>query len=206
MAAFLIESYKYLKPDTAEISATLLRQITQELAGISNGDRVTPPTLDAFRPERWAIRVNILWFLSLCLGLGCGMGATLVQQWVRRYIRLTQYSDAPIRRVRIRMYLFEGIQYFHISWVVENTSILLHAAIFLFFAGLIDLLFAINDEVADVILVIVSTFAAIYHDLRHPHTSPSNFAGMPFPDPPDLYFLVLWPYSRHRVPVSVHMF
>lgn len=180
MAAFLFESYKYLKPDTAEISAALLQQITQELAGISNGDRVTPPTLDTFQPERWAIRVNILWFLSLCLGLGCDMWATLVQQWVRRYIRLTQYSDAPIRRVRIRMFLFEGIQDFHISWVVENTSILLHAAISLFFAGLTEFLFAINDEVADVILVIVSAFAAIYVILT---LLPAIFRQCPFQTP-----------------------
>jgi hypothetical protein len=57
---------------------------------------------------------------------------------------------------------FEGIQSFHINWVVENTSIMLHAAIFLFFAGLTEFLFAINDEFADLILVSVSVFAAIY--------------------------------------------
>jgi len=39
---------------------------------------------------------------------------------------------------------------------------MLHAAIFLFFAGLVEFLFAINDEVADVILVTVTIFGALY--------------------------------------------
>jgi hypothetical protein len=49
-----------------------------------------------------------------------------------------------------------------VRWVVENISLLLHAAIFLFFAGLLEFLFAINDEVARVILVVVCVFAAGY--------------------------------------------
>ncbi|KAH9991404.1 hypothetical protein BJV77DRAFT_946490 [Russula vinacea] len=138
VAAFLIESYKYLKPDPTDVSSTLLRQVTQELAGISSGDRVTAPTLDVFKPPRYAINVNILWFSSLCMSLSCGLGATLVQQWVRRYFRLTQRSETPIHRVRIRTFLFAGIKEFQVRLVVENISLLLHAAILLFFAGLVD--------------------------------------------------------------------
>ncbi|KAI0298309.1 hypothetical protein BC826DRAFT_907178, partial [Russula brevipes] len=85
VAAFLIESYKSLKPDSGDVNTQLLQQVTQGLAAISNAERITPTPLEPFRPERYAVRVNILWFLSLCLGLFCGLGATLVQQWVRRY-------------------------------------------------------------------------------------------------------------------------
>ena len=162
VAAFLVDSYKSLQPDPTDVSSRLLQQITQELAGISNGDRFTPPTLDTFRPPRRAIHVNILWFLSLCLSLACGLGATLVQQWLRRYIRLTQHSDAPLRRVRMRAYLWQGFENFHVHWVVENISVMLHAAIFLFFVGLCEFLFTVNDEVAEVVVVAVSILAAIY--------------------------------------------
>jgi hypothetical protein len=106
--------------------------------------------------------VNILWFLSLCLSLFCGLIALLVQQWVRRYLRLTQRADTPLRRVRIRTFLFDGMQDFHIRWVVENVSFLLHAAIFLFFGGLVEFLFAVNHEVAHVVLAVVCVFATIY--------------------------------------------
>jgi len=156
VAAFLIESYKYLKPDATDVSSQRLLQITQELAG----NPVTP--LDPFKVPRFAIHVNILWFLSLVLSLACGLGATLVQQWARRYLRLTKRSDTLECRVRIREFLWKGIEDLHVNWVVENVSLMLHVAIFLFFAGLVEFLFAINDEVADVILVVVAIFAAIY--------------------------------------------
>jgi len=167
----------------------------QELASISNGERLTPPTLETFQPRRYVIHVNILWFLSLCLSLGCGLGATLVQQWLRRYIRLTQYSDAPVCRVRIRTFLFNGIQDFHVSWIVENTSITLHAAIFLFFAGLVEFLFAINDEVADAILVIVIVFGALYIIVTF---LPVIFRQCPFQTPLTSFF---W-YTGHILAIS----
>lgn len=162
VAAFVIESYKSLKPDPTDVSSRLLQQVTQELVGISNGDRLTPPSLDSFKPPRYAIHVNILWFLSLVITLSCGLGATLVQQWVRRYLRLTQRSDTPAHRVRVRTFFFAGINEFRVRLIVENISLLLHAAIFLFFAGLIEFLLNINDEVAHVILAVVCFFAAIY--------------------------------------------
>ena len=96
------------------------------------------------------------------MALSCGLGATLVQQWVRRYNKLTQHSDSPTHRVRIRTFLFDGIKRFHVRLVVENTSLLLHAAIFLFFAGLVEFLFAINDEVAQVVVAVIGVFATLY--------------------------------------------
>jgi hypothetical protein len=130
--------------------------------GISNGDRLTPPSLDSFKPQRYAIHVNILWFLSLIIALSCGLGATLVQSWARRYQRLTQDSHKLVDRVRVRTLLFAGIERFHVRLIVENISLLLHAAIFFFFAGLVEFLLNINDEVAHVVLAVVCIFAAIY--------------------------------------------
>ena len=196
VAAFLVDSYKTLRPDSTDVSSRLLQQITQELAGISNGDRLTPPTLDdTFRPPRFAIHVNILWFLSLCLSLACGLGATLVQQWLRRYIRLTQHPDAPLRRVRMRAFLFKGIRDFHVGWVVENISVMLHAAIFLFFIGLCEFLFTINDEVAEVIVVAVSILAVVYFILT---LLPALFRNCPFQTP---LTSVLW-YIGHSVAIA----
>jgi hypothetical protein len=200
VAAFLIESYKYLKPDSTDVSARLLQQVTQELASLSNGDHFTPPTLDAFQAPRFAIHVNILWFLSLCMSLACGLGATLVQQWVRRYLRLTQRSDTPVNRVRVRTFLYQGIQDFHVNWVVENISVMLHAAIFLFFAGLVEFLFAFNDEVADVVLVAVSIFTALYISLTF---LPVIYRQCPFQTP---LTSILW-YSGHIIAiVSMYLF
>jgi len=194
VAAFLIESYKSLKPDPTDASSQLLLQITQELAGLSNGARLTPSPLDPFRAQRYAIHVNILWFLSLTLSLACGLGATLVQQWARRYLRLTRRSDRLESRVRIREFLWQGVQGLHVDWVVENISFMLHAAIFLFFAGLVEFLFAFNDEVADVILVAVSIFAALYITIT---LLPLFFHRSPFQTP---LTSTLW-YTGHVLAV-----
>jgi uncharacterized protein DUF6535 len=176
------------------VSSQILRQVTQELVGISNGDRLTPPTLDSFTPQRYAIHVNILWFLSLVMSLSCGLGATLVQQWVRRYMRLTQHSDTPSHRVRVRTFLFAGIRDFHVRLVVENISLLLHAAIFLFFIGLVEFLSNINDEVAHVILAVICFFAAVYVILTG---LPVIFEQCPFQTP---LTSVFW-YIAHIITV-----
>ena len=172
------------------MSASLLRQVTQELAGISNGDQFTTPTLDTFEPPRFAIHVNILWFLSLCIALSCGLGATLVQQWVRRYRKLTQHSDSPTERVRVRTFLFAGIKHFQVRLVVENVSLLLHAAIFLFFAGLVEFLCFINHEVARVVIVVIGFFAALYISLT---SLPMIYQQCPFQTP---LTAVFW-YTAH---------
>jgi hypothetical protein len=147
------------------VTSRLLLQVTQDLAKLSVGGQFSPQDPEPFRAQRAFVHVNILWFLSLCLSLGCGLFATLVQQWLRRYMRLTQHSSDPIIRVRIRMFLFTGIHKFNVRWVAENISLLLHAAIFLFFAGLVEFLFAFNDEVAIVISVVVFVFAVLYTSL-----------------------------------------
>ena len=195
VSAFLIESHKSLKADPADVSSILLRQIAQEIVDVSNGTRLTPPTLnDKFTPPRRAIHVNILWFLSVCLSLACGLAASLVQQWLRRYIRLTQHPDVPRRRARVRIFLFEGIQAFHVGRVVENISVMLHAAIFLFFTGLVDFLFAINHEVAKVIVVVVATLAVVYFILT---LLPAIFRHCPFQTP---LTSVLW-YMGHGLAI-----
>ena len=178
------------------MSARLLQQVTQELAESSNGAQFAPQPLEPFKAPRFAIHVNILWFLSLCMALACGLGATLVQQWVRRYRKLTQHSETPAHRVRIRTFLFQGIKQFQVRLVVENISLLLHAAIFLFFAGLVEFLFAINDEVAQVVVAIIGFFAALYFILT---SLPVLFQQCPFQTP---LTAVFW-YMAHVTMITI---
>ncbi|KAH9177094.1 hypothetical protein EDB89DRAFT_1938138 [Lactarius sanguifluus] len=205
VAAFLIESYKTLKPDSGEATVKLLQQVTQQLAAISNGTQLALPTSDPFTPKPYAIHVNIMWFLSLCISLSCALAATLVQQWARRYLRLSQGQRAALRRVRIRTYLHEGIHMFHTRWIVENISLLMHAAIFLFFAGLVEFLYTINHEVAYAVLMAVSIFATTYVVLT---SLPVLFQQCPFQTPLSsiiwylghllvIAFLSLFSWSNH---------
>jgi hypothetical protein len=70
----------------------------------------------------------------------------------------------------------------------------LHASIFLFFAGLVEFLFAINDEVAQVVLAVICFFAAFYVVLT---SLPVLFQQCPFQTP---LTSVFW-YMTHIIAV-----
>jgi hypothetical protein len=106
--------------------------------------------------------VNILWFLSLSLSVACALAATLVQQWARNYLLTTQLPSSPQRRARVRTYLFQGVQRFRLGTVVDTVPVLLHASVFLFFAGLVQFLFQVNNSLAYALLCCVIVYAKAY--------------------------------------------
>ncbi|KAF8492545.1 hypothetical protein F5888DRAFT_1927607, partial [Russula emetica] len=151
VAAFLIESYKQLQPSSSDTVILLLSQISKQLAALSSGSSISIPSGlpgQDFQPSSSAIRVNILWFISLVLSLTCALLATLMQQWVRRYLQTSQRWYAPYKRARIRTFFAEGIERFGLPVAVEALPALLHVSVFLFFAGLVDFLININHTVA----------------------------------------------------------
>jgi hypothetical protein len=107
----------------------------------------------AFSPPIYAVWVNSLWFLSLAISLSCAMLATSLQQWARRYRRITQPRRvSPHKRARTRAYFAYGVEKFHVPWAVESLPTLVHLALFSFFAGLLIYLFNINHTVFKVVV------------------------------------------------------
>jgi len=147
VAAFVAVSVQDLKPSSQDISAFYLANIYQ----ILNGSQIViPPSLSdpsTFSPPTSAVWVNSLWFLSLVISLTCALLATLLQQWARRYMRVTQKRYSPHKRARIRAFFAEGVDKLHLPWAVEALPALLHLSLFLFFAGLAVYLFNINHTV-----------------------------------------------------------
>ncbi|KAH9053262.1 hypothetical protein EDB87DRAFT_1569460, partial [Lactarius vividus] len=183
VAAFIIESYKQLSPDSGNTANILLTQISQQLVGISNGTPLTSITAQdspSFKPTASAVRVNILWFLSLVLSLTCALWATLMQQWARRYQELAQRRGAPHKRARLRAYIFDGITRFNMTRAILAMPTLLHLSVFLFFAGLIDFLFPINTTVAYFVLASVALFAIVYAILT---VLPNLYLNCPYRTP-----------------------
>ncbi|KAF8265188.1 hypothetical protein EI94DRAFT_368278 [Lactarius quietus] len=165
VASFIIESYKNLSPNSSDTTNALLTQITQQLVNISNGTPLTSAaakTNQPFKPTVSAVRVNVLWFLSLVLSLTCALSATLMQQWARRYQELAHHTGAPHKCGRIRARIFHGIRRFGMARAIATMPLLLHASVFLFFAGLIDFLFPINKTVSYTTLACVVAFALAY--------------------------------------------
>ncbi|KAH9956666.1 hypothetical protein BGW80DRAFT_1213327, partial [Lactifluus volemus] len=147
LAAFLTVSVQDLKPNPQDTTAFYLANIYQLLAdqniSISRASILaTPVQPPVFSPPNSSVLVNSLWFLSLVISLTSALLATMLQQWARRYLTITQpprYS--PHKRASIRAFFANGVEKFHLPWSVEALPALLHLSLFLFFTGLAIYLF-----------------------------------------------------------------
>ncbi|KAI0042603.1 hypothetical protein FA95DRAFT_1525237 [Auriscalpium vulgare] len=162
VAAFIVESYKGLQPDSSQTAVILLAQ----LVALSNGTQVLPPPQAPFRASSSSVRVNVLWFLSLCMSLTCALGATLLQRWARSYLRSVQ---APRRdrqaQAWFRTGAFEGMLRFRMPHVAEAINSLLHISLFLFFAGLVEFVSPLNRVVFVAVLAFIVAVALVYATL-----------------------------------------
>ena len=155
-----------LRPNSQDTSAFYLGNIYEVLAD-PNATRSSIPSPVAkpppFSPPTYAIWVNSLWFLSLVIGLTCALLATSLQQWARRYIRLTQPAlSSPEKRARMNAFFAKGADEMHILWVVEQLPTMLHLSLFLFFGGLVIFLFNIDHAVFSSVMWWIGLFSIAY--------------------------------------------
>jgi hypothetical protein len=147
VAAFIIETYKTLQPDTDGATVALLTQlVAQSQTNAPSTSSTVPPTQD-FKASTIAIRINILMVLSLFLSLTCALMSTLIQQWAREYLKYSQLSASPPKRARVRAYLFQGLTKFQMRSLVESIPVLLHISVFLFFFAFSEFLHTVNSTV-----------------------------------------------------------
>jgi Family of unknown function (DUF6535) len=126
-------------------SAFYLEKIYRVLAVSGSPNVSFPSTMVLLSPPRSVIWVNSLWVLSLVISLTCAGLATLVQQWARRYVKFIQRPRySPHQRMRVRTFFSYGVIKFHVSWLIEALLLLIHISLFLFFAGLLVFLSAVN--------------------------------------------------------------
>ncbi|KAH9972254.1 hypothetical protein BGW80DRAFT_1445977 [Lactifluus volemus] len=168
LAALLAVSVQDLKPNSQDTSAFYLGNIYQLLAdpNVSRASilaSATPSQPPTFSPPKSAVLVNSLWFLSLVISLTCALLATMLQQWARRYVTITQPARySPHKRASIRAFLANGVDKFHLPWSVEALPALLHLSLFLFFSGLVIYLFNINHTVYSVVVWWVVLSGCVY--------------------------------------------
>ncbi|KAH8982743.1 hypothetical protein EDB86DRAFT_2969565 [Lactarius hatsudake] len=199
ISTFLSMSYNDLFPNLTYTTNALLAQVSQQIVDISKGlppqsDPTLVPTLVndlVFTPPPSAIRVNIIWFLSLVLSIVSALNATLFQQWARRYLEVTRRREAPHKRARTRAYMFDGVKSFKMSRAVKAMPMLLHLSIFLFFAGLIDFLWNTNSTVGHWVLGFILAFAFAYFALT---VLPNLYLDCPYSTP---LSELSWRLSQH---------
>ncbi|KAH9987493.1 hypothetical protein BJV77DRAFT_1070467 [Russula vinacea] len=163
VAALLAVTVMDLRPNSQDTSAFYLGNIYGVLAD-PNATRASPIAKPPpFSRPRYAVWVNSLWFLSLVMSLSCALWATLLHQWARRYIRLTQPARcSPEKRARMRAFFANGVDEMHTPLAVEGLPALLHFSLFLFFGGLAIFLFNVDYEVFICVVLWIGLFSVVY--------------------------------------------
>ena len=99
----------------------------------------------------------------MVISFSCALLAISLQQWARRYIRLTQPTRrSPEKRARIRAFYVSGVEKMQVPWAVEGLPTLLHLSLFLFFIGLVIFLFNVDREVFTSVAWWIGLFSMIY--------------------------------------------
>ncbi len=146
-------------------NVAVLSQISQQISFLSPQFPIPstpPPPFPAFNPSASDVRVNVFWFMALIFSLSAALLATLVQQWVRDYMHVFQRYNDSLKSARIRQYLYEGCEGWHMPVVAETVPGLLHISLFLFFVGLGDFVLKINTTVGISTIIPISMSGVLY--------------------------------------------
>jgi Family of unknown function (DUF6535) len=122
--------------------------------------------------------------------------ATLLQQWARRYLQLTQRNHPPHVRAHIREYFALGAARFRVSTFVEALPALLLISVLLFFSGLVVYAFRANNIVAFFTLAVVAFCSLCYLALS---LAPLVYHDCPYQTPLSTLF---WFFAQ-VIPLSV---
>ena len=157
-------SIQDLQQNPQDTSNFYLANIYQLLAdpNQSNISISLPASPPPFSPPSFAVWVNGLWFMSLVISITCAVLATLLQQWARRYLKVTQTRYSLDKRARIRSFFAEGVEKSLLPWAVEALPMLLHVSLVLFFAGLAVFLWNVNLTIFKVVMSWISICTALY--------------------------------------------
>ena len=160
IAILLGKSYQDLRLNSQDVSAFYLSQIYHLSAGL-NGTafalpfQVSDPS--TFSPASSSIWTGALWSLSLVISLACTVIATLLRQWARQYLHITQEPRGPRNRARIRELVAQGVEKEQLQRISLALPGLFHLSVFLFLSGL-----AVSSHPSAVNLVIrLITFICI---------------------------------------------
>ncbi|KAJ6494318.1 hypothetical protein C8R45DRAFT_176160 [Mycena sanguinolenta] len=162
LTAFLIESYKFLQPNSGDLTVTWIRHLSQQLDAIARNTSFVVPPSSTFAPTTGSFWCNALWFISLSLSLTCALLATLVEQWAREFLHKTEMRPSPLRRARVFSFLYFGLKHFRMHTIVDAIPFLLHASLLLFFAGLVAFLLPVNRIMMYLICIVLFGFMVLY--------------------------------------------
>ncbi|KAG8705234.1 hypothetical protein FRC09_003082 [Ceratobasidium sp. 395] len=163
LSQFLASTSSMLQPDTSGQSAMLLAELVKMNTPGFNATLtpVTPPdVIIAFSSPAGARWVNGLWFMSLGLSLTAALAAVLSKEWLAAYVsdRPTQPKKRALQRQRRR----ESLDRWMLPAMISLLPMLMHAALLVFFTGLIIFLWML-DLIIALTLTILFVGILIYY-------------------------------------------
>ncbi|KAI0302981.1 hypothetical protein BC826DRAFT_1137819 [Russula brevipes] len=117
IGALIVVSIQDLRPNPQDSSTFYLANLYRLQLDPNISRSSLPLAPPPFSPPRYAVWVNTLWFLTLVISLSCAMLATSLQQWARRYLRITQpVQCSPHKRARVHAFFANGVDKFRVPW------------------------------------------------------------------------------------------
>ncbi|KAK1226669.1 hypothetical protein PQX77_010348 [Marasmius sp. AFHP31] len=157
VTAFTIESYQWLSENPEDTTVALLRQISEQL---SLGNSTSPPP-SHFEATASSVRINALWFLSLIIALVDALFGLLCKQWLREH-RRPAYTRTPGEALALRWLRHESLDKWHVHTILAFLPILLELALFLFLAGVLELLWALHPIPFVIALTVIGSAGLFY--------------------------------------------
>ncbi|KAG8937363.1 hypothetical protein FRC03_008214, partial [Tulasnella sp. 419] len=156
--AFIMESYKDLQPNPAEITNDLLRVLISH-----RGSNLTH-TAAELQPgshNSSAVHINSIFFSSLSLSLSAAFGAVTVKQWLAEHMEVD--SGAALHKLcRRRQEKIKGLDRWYLQLVIELLPLLLQFSLLLFLIGVVDFLWKLDRKVATLQLSLLCAGLVVY--------------------------------------------
>lgn len=111
-------------------------------------------------PASQAHWVNGLWFAALACSLSSALISMLAKQWLQAY--MPNISGSLPTRARMRQSRLIQLETWHVPTIINALPLLLHAALLLFFAGLVVLLWSTDLGITLAMMGIVA-FAYLFY-------------------------------------------
>ncbi|KAG6914475.1 hypothetical protein DXG01_017052 [Tephrocybe rancida] len=157
LTTFIIQSFQLMVPDASETTNALLQKL---IAFQTNSDQIVIPPPKQTPTPLQVTWVNGLWFAALACSLSTALISMLAKQWLQAYN--TNMSGSPLQRARQRQSRYNELVSWHVLALINALPLLLHAALLLFFAGIVILLWSVNRATTLATLLIVA-FAYIFY-------------------------------------------
>ncbi|KAF8258836.1 hypothetical protein EI94DRAFT_1090863 [Lactarius quietus] len=146
IATFIQQASQALQPNNSQETVCLLSQLVSQGNSTQLSSQFCPGPYSK-EPSAAAIRSNVLLIVSFFLAMAIVVACGLIQQWCHEYMKYAYPRTAPHKRGRVRTYLFQGLNQFHMRNIMYGIRVVLFVSVVLFSCGVSDYLYSLYPRV-----------------------------------------------------------